>query len=300
MSIEANKRAQQLRETLIQEISGDNKKSATELSELALQGLANYGNALHPRSGEEFKQALIAFSTELQGLRPSLAALSHSLECWRQEFENAKHNSVLAMAANAQHISELLQKKNQQAVARIAQYAASLVKKGSTVFTHSHCPSVRYGLMSLKGINFEVITTESRPGMEGLSLAKQLGKKGIHTHYITDAQIGLFAPKADIILVGADTILNDGSAINKSGTYLVALAAAQARVPFYVCCESYKFSDLSPQSAILEKRNTAELGAPDSPMLQAHNIYFDITPRNLITAYITEEGIINPLQRFQA
>ncbi|MFL0796557.1 MAG: hypothetical protein K6L73_03580 [Cellvibrionaceae bacterium] len=295
MSIEANKRATQLKNVLLKDIAQNNKLSAIELTEKALHGIADYGNALHPRSEDEMKQALIGIAEKVKQARPSVAALEHSLDSWIHGIQDSDCNSVLGLVSHAQQLSKALHDENLKAIASIAEFAVDTLKSCHTIMTHSHCPAVFYTFKKLKDHNVEVITTESRPGMEGLHLAKQLGKMGIHTHYITDAQMGLFAPKADAIVVGADSILDDGSAISKSGSYLLALAAAQARVPYYVCCESFKFSDTSTETARLENRNTAELNVPHSPLLQAHNIFFDVTPHNLITAYITETGLISPL-----
>ncbi len=295
MSIEANKRATQLKKTLLEDIAHNNKLSAIELTEKALHGIADYGNALHPRSVDEMKQALVGIAGKVKKVRPSVAALEHSLDHWITGIQESDCNSVLGLVSQAQQLSKTLHDENLKAIASIAEFAVDVLKPCRKIMTHSHCPAVFHTFKKMKGQNIEVIATESRPGMEGLHLAKQLGKLGIHTHYITDAQMGLFAPKADAILVGADSIIQDGSAISKSGSYLLSLAAAQARVPFYVCCENFKFSDASLETAKLENRNTVELNIPDSPLLQAHNIFFDITPHNLITAYITETGLVSPI-----
>ena len=101
----------------------------------------------------------------------------------------------------------------------------------------------------------------------------------------------MFVQRADVALVGADTIAADGSVINKAGTYLLALAARDRGVPFYVCFESFKRSGFPASDAVLEKHDLSELDPPQLPHIKTHNVYFDITPPNLVTAWITEHGI---------
>ena len=103
--------------------------------------------------------------------------------------------------------------------------------------------------------------------------------------------MGLFVQHADVALVGADTIANDGSVINKAGTYLLALAARDKGIPFYVCCESFKYSQLAAAAIPLEDHDPAELNAPRLPNIKPHNIYFDITPAPLISVWVTERGM---------
>ena len=110
-------------------------------------------------------------------------------------------------------------------------------------------------------------------------------------HYITDAQAGMFVARADMVVVGADAILADGALVNKVGTYLIALAARDAGVPLYVCGESFKCTDLHSGEAILEAKSGSELRPPPVPGIKAHNLYFDLTPAELITGWISNEDL---------
>ena len=101
--------------------------------------------------------------------------------------------------------------------------------------------------------------------------------------------MGLFLGQADLVLVGADTILADGGVVNKAGTYLLALAAKASDAPFHVCCEGFKFS--RKHTVRLEEMDPSELNAPKMPNLSVRNTYFDLTPADLISAWITEQGV---------
>jgi translation initiation factor eIF-2B subunit delta len=107
---------------------------------------------------------------------------------------------------------------------------------------------------------------------------------------ITDAQINLFAPRADLALVGADALLEDGSVVNKAGTSLLALACHDNRVPFYVCAESFKKCPPGMDHIELEEMDQAELGHHLPFPITTRNIYFDITPARLITTWFNEES----------
>ena len=97
--------------------------------------------------------------------------------------------------------------------------------------------------------------------------------------------------RVNVALVGADAIAVDGSVINKAGTYLLALAAQDRGIPLYVCFESFKRSKLGAADIPLEQHDASEFAPPELPNITPHNIYFDITPVHLVTAWITETGM---------
>ncbi len=156
--------------------------------------------------------------------------------------------------------------------------------------THSVSSTVLETCRLLKDRGLRMIVTESRPLEEGRRLVERLSAWNVPTTYITDAQMGLFVARADGVLVGADSLLADGSAINKVGTALLALAARECGVPFYVCCESFKRRDADDPPPELEEMSPAELNAPNWPGVTVRNVYFDITPARLMTAWISEDG----------
>jgi len=161
------------------------------------------------------------------------------------------------------------------------------------LFSHSLSRTVLdvFKILSVQGA--QAIITESRPLNEGHQLAKQLSEWHIPTTLITDAQMGLFISKADAVLVGADTLLADGSLINKAGTYPLALLAHENNLPFYVCCESFKRRTDTMGTPELESMSSSELQAPQYSGVKIENIYFDITPSYLITAWFDENGMHN-------
>ena len=107
--------------------------------------------------------------------------------------------------------------------------------------------------------------------------------------------------KIDLILVGSDSILADGSIINKIGTYPLALLAYENKIPFYVATESSKFNMKSfyGREVKIEEKPKKEILSEEIKGIKPKNIYFDITPSYLITYIISEIGIFSPEQFIQ-
>ena len=96
-------------------------------------------------------------------------------------------------------------------------------------------------------------------------------------------------------MVGADRVCADGAVVNGIGTYQLALASERANIPFYVLCETLKFdSRLGSDKVVLEDKEPSEVveAANLPPEVKIKNPYFDITPLELVTAVVTENGLL--------
>ncbi len=138
-----------------------------------------------------------------------------------------------------------------------------------------------------------VIVSESRPLYEGQRTARALAGQEISLTLITEAQMALFVREAEAVVVGADSVQADGSLVNKVGTHLLALAARAEKVPFYVLAETLKVAAPSqPQRFTVEEGKRYEVTR--MRWLEVRNVYFEVTPARLVTAYVTEEGVRKP------
>ena len=170
--------------------------------------------------------------------------------------------------------------------------------------THCHSSTVNgvFQLAKEHGTDFEVIVTETRPVYQGRITVKELLEGGIKATMIVDSAIRSFVKQVDLAVVGADAVTSEGNVINKIGTSLVALAAHEARVPFYVVTELLKFD---PQTIhgdyeAIEERSRAEVW-PDAPTgLTIRNPAFDVTRRDYIHGIVCEEGVISPHSTLEA
>jgi len=164
------------------------------------------------------------------------------------------------------------------------------------------------------GLNVHVWVDETRPRNQGASLtAWELGQHGVPHTIISDNAGGHLMQHGhvDMVIVGADRITKKGDVCNKIGTYLKALSAADHHIPFYVAAPNSSI-DLTITDGLLEipieYRDGDELrfvqGINSAGELtkvrimptssQTLNPAFDVTPARLITAVITEQGVINP------
>ena len=284
---------EQFKEERLQAIISDRHRGAAELGRLALQAIADYSQICEQSDAESYVQEMLVFGLALKEARPSMATIINLVDSWCQWLENEFERDPERLRSIALNTALDLVNQSNLAIDDIAQLAADLIPEDSVVLTHSYSSTVMACYKALAAKNIKAIVTESRPGDEGIRVANKLVEYAITTEYITDAQLGLFVPLSHAVLVGADSVLADGSVVNKAGTKLIALAAKDAGVPLYVCTESFKQSAKTLAEVQLEEMDGYELGLPTLPHVTSRNIYFDITPPELITAWINEHGIQN-------
>lgn len=274
----------------VAEIAADRSHGASELARRALQIVVTAAREETVEDAGAMRNLLHCLADALIAARPSMAPVYNLMARWREELVQIDEPDLAQIRQQAANSAERIVRQSEQAVAAIGERGAQLVKPGQTIITHSFSSTVLAILEKQRQQQIRVIASESRPLCEGYKLAEQLSAWAIPTTLITDAQLGLFVPEADVALVGADSLLVDGSVVNKAGTYLLALAAQAHDVPFYVCCESFKQRSEDMPPLELETLDPAELGAPGYPYVTVKNIYFEITPAHLITNWIHEQS----------
>ncbi|HEU4389844.1 MAG TPA: hypothetical protein VFV34_18715 [Blastocatellia bacterium] len=189
--------------------------------------------------------------------------------------------------------AEAFLRRSAAAGAAAAKHTASLINAGTTLLTHSRSSTVlsAISIASANGIRFKVIVTESRPVMEGRTLAAQLASAGLPVTLIADAAAALvLRDKPDLVLVGADTVTPE-AVVNKIGTFMISLAARENLVPVHTVCDTTKFiASTGSGSLHHQEQNPLELW-PDAPTnVKVTNQYFEETPLRYFSSVITEEG----------
>ena len=181
---------------------------------------------------------------------------------------------------------------------RIVEIGARRVRDGDTILTHCHSSAVTETLVEAhrQGRRFRVIQTETRPKYQGRITARELVEAGIDTTMIVDSAARHFMKEIDFVVVGGDAITSEGNVINKIGTSQVALAASEARIPFYVVSTLLKFDPVTigGRYEAIEERDTGEIWDAPPKGLKIRNPAFDVTRRDYIHGVITEEGVISP------
>jgi len=271
---------------IIDAIRGDTRSGAAQLAGDALRRVQHWlaSNAV---TTQQLDQVLKALSEA----RPSMVPLANAIERCQQALGSGDPEDQTSERALAVVDSVLDQLAS--ANERVAEHAARLVPDQAIVFTHSRSSQVvsLFRLLVQQGRAFSVICTQSSPGNEGFTLARELDELGVPVTVITDAQMGLFVPKADLLVTGCDTWLADGHFLNKSGTYPLALVAKDLGQPFWVLADSFKESTDTLDTVILEEMPGDELEAPTGEGITARNIYFETVPVRLITGRISEQGV---------
>ena len=232
-------------------------------------------------------------------------------------------DKIMQVAKNTENVDEI-RKSVVEAAKRMAEddikINMSIGKNGSVLFDDNdtimtHCnagalATVGYGtalgvIRATKesGKNIKVIATETRPIQQGSRLtAFELKHDGIDVSLIPDTAVGYTMANGLVngVVVGADRILQTGHVFNKIGTYQVSTMAKQHNIPFYVAAPLSTF-DLksSPGDITIEQRKASEVTgigdkktAPDG--IDVINPAFDMTPPELISGIITENGIVKP------
>jgi len=144
---------------------------------------------------------------------------------------------------------ELFADISQRSRKRIAEVGRSFIKDGALVLTHANSHVVMDLLLrAAETKNFSVVVTEGRPECAGYLLAKKLSEHSIPVSIVLDSGVGAIMDRVDVVLVGAEGVLENGGVVNKLGTFQIALVAKAHGKPLYVAAESYKFARIFPLS----------------------------------------------------
>jgi methylthioribose-1-phosphate isomerase len=215
--------------------------------------------------------------------------------------------------------AEAIRSEEEAASAAMAGHGADLLAGAGVILTHCNTGGLAApGRGTALGVIAElhgrgtlrsVLATETRPLLQGARLtAYELGRLGISHELIVDAAApGLLAGgAADAVIVGADRVAANGDVANKVGTYGLALAARAAGIPFVVAAPTSTIDAECPtgSSILIEERDPDEVrtvaGAAIAPAgTGCRNPAFDVTPAELVSALVTERGVVSPLSAEQ-
>ena len=228
----------------------------------------------------------------LRSTRPTAVNLAWALERCRD-------------AEDPLEVARRLHREQHEADRAMAELGAELFGEGTRALTHCNTGALATGGIGTacgvlrvaweQGRLAEVWVDETRPLLQGARLtAWELRQAGIPHRVVADSAAGslMAQGRVDRVIVGADRIAANGDVANKVGTYPLAVLADRHGVPFYVAAPVSTIDPATPDgSAIpIEERDPAEVvtGA------DAFNPAFDVTPAELITAIVTEAGVLEP------
>ena len=246
--------------------------------------------------------------------RPTAVNLFHALKRMKQILKNYPQATIAEIKFALHHEADQIFKEDQRVCRKIAEFGATLIKNNSRLMTVCNAgalATVDYGTAlgvfyraKENGKKFKVFACETRPLLQGARLTVwELLRNKIDTTLICDNMAATLMKqgKIDAIFTGADRIAANGDAANKIGTYMLAVLAKHHRIPFYVVAprSTFDLSISTGKKIPIEQRDRREVitfrGVQSAPTnVKVYNPAFDVTDHQLITAIITEKGIIKP------
>jgi len=272
--------------------------------------LSDYKVAQNKAVARDLDQKIKPLIQFLDDCRPKSISMGNAIKFLKLHISNLPPNISENEAREVlyQRIDGFLQEKIDFAGRVIAQYGASKICHGDVILVYAASYSVEQVLLKAadEGKSFRVIVVDSRPKLEGRQLLQRLVKRGLKCTYILVSSVSYIMKEVSKVIVGAYSMLSNGSVMARAGTASVALMAHAFNVPVIVCCETYKFTE----RVQLESISFNELGDPDEivygdqdgvlsnwkdvPNLKLLNLIYDVTPLEFVTMVVTEVGLIPP------
>ncbi len=263
-------------------------------------------------SEEEYHRILNETVDYLATSRPTAVNLFWALERMRKTGQACMGKTNAETQAELEAEAGEIEKREEAACVAIGENMLTLLESGMTILTHCNAgglATVKYGtalapilLGKERGIDFKVYADETRPLLQGARLtAWELQRAGVDVTVITDNMAGMLMAqgKIDAVIVGCDRVAANGDTANKVGTYSAAVLAKHHGIPFYVAGPVSTIDLQTPTGAEIpiEERDPEEVAngfgrrtVPEG--VKVYNPAFDVTPHELITAIVTEYGVI--------
>jgi methylthioribose-1-phosphate isomerase len=262
---------------------------------------------------EAVRRYLEYAAATLRGTRPTAVNLGWAIDrmtsIYRAEWRSIPELlRALHKEARAVHAEDL------EMCFAIGRHGAGLLKDGDGVLTHCNTGGLATsGYGTALGVVFaaveggkkiHVYADETRPLLQGARLnAWECAERGIPVSVLCDGAAAslMCRGRVSCAIVGADRIAANGDTANKIGTLSLAIAARRYNVPFYVAAPSSTIDTAVPDGSAIPIEERAEdevkrvrgvVVAPDAA--RAYNPAFDVTPHDLISAFITEKGVVQP------
>jgi len=283
-------------QSLIEIIREDHLSGASQLSRKAANVITLFTREAKAKTIKGYYQSLLKAGKELISAQPDIVPIFNLVNSILTVAE--EHRNTLSL----EELNRLVREKAEEfrrcslkALEKIADIGETLISNDHTILTHSFSGAVFSILEKAKKNKkrFRVVVSESRPLFEGRNLAQQLGRLGVPVTLVIDSALGLYLKKADLVLVGADSI-SEKSFINKVGTHGLSLLAKEFGVPFYVVSERTKFISRKWRPHLKLQADPREILSKIFKNVKIENPYFEEIPLSCCKKIITPEGFLSP------
>ncbi|MFX1259382.1 MAG: translation initiation factor eIF-2B [Promethearchaeota archaeon] len=276
---------------MLNNLRKNNRSGASEFIDKALNIVKSQLEVI-PNQTKDIKDIIIELSKEIINSQPSMAPLINTIGYLISDLDFITKKSILY------RIEQFNIKKieSEKALEKIfCEFINNNYKQKLKIMLISYSSTILNLLLKFKEYEIEFYVLESRPLLEGQRTAESLSPY-FKTYLIIDAALGKYIDNIDLVLIGIDSILKDGSIINKIGTYPLAVLANENNIDVYAVGNSLKYNlkNHFGQNIIIEKKPITEVynDQISNKNLEVFNYYFDITPSKYITGIISELGIL--------
>ncbi len=290
-------------------------RGAPAIGITAAFGMVLAAKSLENRDAQTFREEWLSQAEMMIKARPTAINLLWAVDRMKKLVLSAEAAlSTTRITARLEEEALAIWQEDVQANLAMGEYGQALFPEEGGILTHCNAGALATGgygtalgvirAAVANGKKIRVFADETRPWLQGARLtAYELIKDNIPVTIIVDSASGLLMRRGEIqaVVVGADRIAANGDVANKIGTYNVAELARANNIPFYVAAPT---STMDPHTSSGEKIPVEER-SPDeittfadkriaAPGAMAYNPVFDITPNHLVSAIITERGVLTP------
>ncbi len=271
----------------VEYIKDDKEHGAHELTVLALNEIRTSVEEYQADDEAELNRFFLAVLQAFAFTRPSMSSIANSMATLKHDVDTRTYSGqglqesiITAIEKQVTHF--------ENSVANVVSHSANLIADEYMVMTCSYSSTVFNIFLEVQnmGRRLTVLTVRS-PSFDGsvdygVQMYKKLQNKNLQTAVIDNEAAEKQMRSVQMILVGADSLLSDGSIVNGSPTFQLAYEAARKKKPFYVACETWKVNPTHLQDF--------------TPSIEAG---MDLVPPELITAIITENGVQDPKTMYE-
>ncbi|MFX0177212.1 MAG: translation initiation factor eIF-2B [Candidatus Hodarchaeota archaeon] len=277
----------------LSDLKNDNTSGANEFIDKTIRLLESQLKLIS-NPNQDIKDLMLKLSREIINSRPSMAPLINTIGYIISDLHFYTKYEINKRIENFHQLRSKIELNLEKVFQNFITTRSTLKAK---IMLISYSSTIIKLLKKNQNRNLIIYILESRPLLEGQLVAEILSSS-FETHLIIDAAMGKFIEEIDFVLVGIDSVLKDGSIVNKIGTYPLACIANENKKQVFGVGDSFKYNlkshfnnrisiETKPSEEVYDKKIKNEL-------LQIHNYYFDITPPQFISGIISDLGLLTP------
>lgn len=293
-------------------------RGAPAIGVAAAMGVALGALGIDAKSHDEFVQKMEKVCQTLIDARPTAVNLPWAVARMKKLYESKADLSIDQLKQNIVNEALAIFEEDIQLCKKIGEHGSQIIQDGETILTHCNAGALATAGQGTalspiyeaikQGKKVKVFADETRPFLQGARLTSwELQKNGVDVTLISDVAAASIMRSGLIqrVIVGADRIVANGDFANKIGTYSVALAAKEHKIPLYVAApfSTIDWQMKSGSEIPIEERPENEVSfflnqrtAPEG--VKVRNPAFDVTPHELVTGIITEKGVaVSPVDK---